>query len=57
MGSKELREGFKTKENTLSCIKAERVKNQKSVWRPKKLKGDIKREQTEKHIKTKLSMK
>ncbi|KAF2582898.1 hypothetical protein F2Q68_00005290 [Brassica cretica] len=57
MGSKELREGFKTKENTLSCIKVERVKNQKSVWRPKKLKGDIKREQTEKHIKTKLSMK
>ncbi|KAF2578100.1 hypothetical protein F2Q68_00005239 [Brassica cretica] len=57
MGSKELREGFKTKENTFSCIKVERVQNQKSVWRPKKLKGDIKGEYTEKHIKTKLSKK
>ncbi|KAF3505027.1 hypothetical protein F2Q69_00042487 [Brassica cretica] len=55
MGSKELREGFKTKENTMSCIKVERVQNQKSVRRRKKLKEDIKGEHMEKHIKTKLS--
>ncbi|KAF2578098.1 hypothetical protein F2Q68_00005237 [Brassica cretica] len=55
--ARSLREGLKTKENNLSCIKVEGVKNHKSVWRPKKLKEDIKGEYTEKHIKTKLSKK